>query len=96
MSNRIRQLEDALTIAHATNSQTSHPLMAPALLEIKHGVSAVGNRSDDSHTTRADELDKDDMLSFGDLTLAESGGSEVCTLSSARVQLLMRCADAFG
>ena len=39
MSQRIRQLEDALEISHSANSATSHPLLREELLAIKRGIS---------------------------------------------------------
>ncbi|EJD07642.1 uncharacterized protein FOMMEDRAFT_116020 [Fomitiporia mediterranea MF3/22] len=38
MSQRIRQLEDALEISHSANSSTHHPLLREELLAIKRGV----------------------------------------------------------
>lgn len=38
MSQRIRQLEDALEISHSANSATSHPLLCDDLLSIKRGI----------------------------------------------------------
>ena len=38
MSVRIRQLEDALQIAHARTNSETHPLLEDHLLEIKHGI----------------------------------------------------------
>ena len=38
MSQRIRQLEDALEISHSASSSNSHPLLREELLAIKRGV----------------------------------------------------------
>lgn len=83
MSKRIRQLEDALEIAHGDRSSSPHPLLADDLLEVKRGVDAP-----DSHVEVGQEDEEADSMigAFGTLTVSDSGamrfigasGSEVC------------------
>ena len=87
MSSRIRQLEDALQIAHAAISGRDHPLLAPELLKVKNGVDMPGEedgKEDDRE--EQEELDNEVMSSFDTLAISDRGearffgrtGSEVC------------------
>lgn len=86
MSNRIRQLEDALAILQSTVSDLRHPLLAEELLKVKFGSESINPRqattSDDESPTTSKSID-----ALGTLTLGSSGeiqyfgssaGSEVC------------------
>ncbi|OCB91784.1 hypothetical protein A7U60_g956 [Sanghuangporus baumii] len=68
LSNRIRQLEDALQITHSTVSTAPHPLLAEDLLQIK-------NRAVASTSTKADSdlVDSDLVDSFGTLAITNRG-----------------------
>ncbi|KAL5480242.1 hypothetical protein ACEPAI_1512 [Sanghuangporus weigelae] len=73
MSNRIRQLEDALANLQATVSRDPHPLLEPDLLAIKHSLNCVRReRNDESSGENPDELDKGVKRSFEDLTLEQT------------------------
>ena len=84
MSVRIRQLEDALQIAHLRSSTGTHPLLEDHLLEIKHGIDSLHHREDERHE---EDGDQDEVLAnLGMLKISEggvtrflgvSGGSEV-------------------
>ena len=73
MSQRIRQLEDALAVSHASESKERHPLLREELLSLKFGsdLQLVKEESDDEIS-----------LSFGTLTLTDSGGSKYFGLSA--------------
>jgi len=67
MSQRIRQLEDALSLAHNSEIQGDpHPLLRHDLLAVKFasGPRSVSEDADDQFT-----------LSFGTLATTDSGGS---------------------
>ncbi|KAL5512538.1 hypothetical protein ACEPAG_3191 [Sanghuangporus baumii] len=68
LSNRIRQLEDALQISHSTVSAAPHPLLAEDLLQIK-------NRAVEFTSTKAnsDQVDSDFVDSFGTLAVTDKG-----------------------
>ncbi|KAF9450696.1 hypothetical protein P691DRAFT_664764 [Macrolepiota fuliginosa MF-IS2] len=73
MSNRIRQLEDALAILQATVSDRPHPLLKDDLLKVKFGSEALSPKiseyGDEEEDTRAT------IDALGTLTLGESGES---------------------
>lgn len=85
MSNRIRQLEDALAILQSTVSDLRHPLLTEELLKVKFGSESINARqatSDDESPATSKSID-----ALGTLTLGSSGeiqyfgssaGSEVC------------------
>lgn len=72
MSNRIRQLEDALAILQSTVSDQRHPLLNDDLLKIKFGAETL--RSPRS-SSPGDEQDnpRQSIDATGTLTLGESG-----------------------
>lgn len=87
MSERIRQLEDALEISEAARTSAPHPLLREELLAIKRGV-------DDFKFGTANQVDPEqeaDVLNaLGTLTISDrgvsrfigpSGGSEVSLTS---------------
>ncbi|KAL5480214.1 hypothetical protein ACEPAI_1484 [Sanghuangporus weigelae] len=83
MSNRIRQLEDALANAHATISRDAHPMLAPDLLAIKHRLPSPAEDDIRSQANTNDRIDNDIMNSFEDLSLGETNASgEPLLLSS--------------
>lgn len=92
MSDRIRQLEDALAILQSTVSKESHPLLDRELLKIKSSIelhSAVEGEEHESpdHQEQAEESQYLDA--FGTLAIRDDGaatfygrsaGSEVCAM----------------
>jgi hypothetical protein len=91
MSNRIRQLEDALAILQSTISDERHPLLSDELLKVKFGSEALSPRPDFSSDPDESMLESIDLL--GTLTLGDSGevkyfgrsaGSEVCEQSDGK------------
>ncbi|KAF9646324.1 hypothetical protein BDM02DRAFT_3100026 [Thelephora ganbajun] len=74
MSQRIRQLEDALSVAHSSDVHGDrHPLLHDELLGIKFGSGprSVSEDNDDQFT-----------LSFGTLAITDSGGSSYFGVSA--------------
>ncbi|KAF8962407.1 hypothetical protein BDZ97DRAFT_1824910 [Flammula alnicola] len=70
MSNRIRQLEDALAILQSTGSDQRHPLLTDELLKIKFGSEAINARQENSDE---DGLTNKSIDALGTLTLGSSG-----------------------
>lgn len=57
MSDRIRQLEDALQQAHSQSSQTPHPLLSGELLQIKTSSELFGvGRDNANHASNGDNV----------------------------------------
>lgn len=73
MSNRIRQLEDALAILQATVSDQPHPLLKDDLLKIKFGAEAINPKSPEG--SDEDDNTQASIDALGTLTLEESGES---------------------
>jgi hypothetical protein len=74
MSQRIRQLEDALSVAYNTDTGCDrHPLLRDELLAVKFGSGpqSVCEENDDQFT-----------LSFGTLAVTDSGGSSYFGVSA--------------
>ena len=72
MSNRIRQLEDALEILQSSVSDQRHPLLSDELLKVKFGSEAINSRENPT----GDEdpaLQKSSIDALGTLTLESSG-----------------------
>lgn len=80
MSQRIRQLEDALAVSHAGESKERHPLLREELLSLKFGS--------DFQLVK-EESDDDVSLSFGTLTLTDSGGSKYFGVSAGALAALL-------
>lgn len=79
MSVRIRQLEDALQIAHARTNSETHPLLEDHLLEIKHGI---GNPHSHEDERQDDDADDDEVIAnLGTLRISEGGTSRFLGLS---------------
>lgn len=77
MSDRIRQLEDALTTLHV-DSEQPHPLLTRDLLDVKSMIdlhSAVDRPPPDETQPDADEDASDALDIFGTLAVREGGGS---------------------
>jgi hypothetical protein len=74
MSQRIRQLEDALAVAHSNGDpKNRHPLLRDELLALKFGS--------DFHQLK-EESEEDIPLSFGTLAITDSGGSKYFGVSA--------------
>ena len=94
MSGRIRQLEDALAIAHAAaGAPTRHPLLVEQLMGVKNGRDLL---SDDEHHESGEKEEyaeeEEEVLgrSFGMLSISETG--EMRFLGrAANESLLMVC-----
>ena len=87
MSNRIRQLEDALAILQSSVSDLRHPLLSDELLKVKFGSESINTRetatSDEDHAPQKaiDALGTLSLGSSGKLQyLGRSAGSEVGVL----------------
>lgn len=74
LSNRVRELEDALRASHALTTRDSHPLLSEDLLRIKAPIQREGLSS---HTTNgdttADGPQSDIVDSFGSLSISDTG-----------------------
>lgn len=74
MSQRIRQLEDALSVAHNPELHGDrHPLLQDELLAVKFGSGSRGG---------SEEPDDQFTLSFGTLAVTETGGSSYFGVSA--------------
>jgi hypothetical protein len=97
MSDRIRQLEDALSHLQSTVARESHPLMAKDLLEIKSIIELHGAFEGDIDKTKTEkpdaEVDTESQYidAFGTMAIRDDGattfygrsaGSEVCNKCS--------------
>jgi len=106
MSNRIRQLEDALAIMQSAVSEQPHPLLSEDQIRIKFGSEALGGAKDASRgeaqrtagaaTDREAAADVDSPLdrldAFGTLTLGSSGEVQYFGSSAGSETLMMvRC-----
>jgi hypothetical protein len=84
MSNRIRQLEDALAIVQATVSDKPHALLSEENMKIKFGSEAIVPKTEEG------DANEGSIDALGTLTLEDSGesrffgrsaGVEVCDVS---------------
>lgn len=90
MSQRIRQLEDALEISHSSNSTSSatasHPLLREELLAIKRGIDVNALNASHHKHDRDDPQTEDELEALGTLSISDqgysryigTGGGEVC------------------
>jgi hypothetical protein len=90
MSNRIRQLEDALAILQSSITDQRHPLLSDDLLKVKFGSEAINPKHDELGDV--DSSINKSIDSLGTLSLGSSGkmqyfggsaGSEVRKFCSA-------------
>lgn len=91
MGQRIRQLEDALTIFQSGVSSETHPLLREELLAIKFGPEVQAGQSTETEPPRdsvTDTIDALGTLSIGDggalKYFGRSAGSEVSVYHAAR------------
>jgi hypothetical protein len=83
MSQRIRQLEDALSVTHNSDLHGDrHPLLRDELLAVKFGS---GSRAG------SEETDDQFTLSFGTLAITDRGGSSYFGVSAGALVGLDRC-----
>lgn len=85
MSERIRQLEDALQIAQIVVSPTPHPLLSKELLMIKHGIDDLEDKELNSSKPK-DDAEADVFSEFGTLTISEQGETQFFGKSGAAVR----------
>ena len=87
MSQRIRQLEDALAIFQSGVSKVTHPLLRDELLSIKFGLEPRQPEESQSLEESVDDPLAGAIDAFGTLSIGDggessyfgrSGGSEVC------------------
>lgn len=89
MSDRIRQLEDALAILQSTSSSETHPLLSRELLKIKsslelHAASGA-NDSDGSPSRGQEEGELEQSIdSFGTLAIRDDGGATFYGVSAGQ------------
>ena len=97
MSQRIRQLEDALAIFQSGVSTATHPLLRDELLSIKFGPEARHPGESQSLKEPTEDPVTDTIDAFGTLTIGDggessyfgrSGGSEVCFQSRGSLSVL--------
>jgi hypothetical protein len=75
MSDRIRQLEDALAVSHSSVSRDPHPLLQRDL-KIKSMIDLHSAIEQTNENQEADELDGNRVLdTFGTLALRDDGAS---------------------
>lgn len=77
MGQRIRQLEDALSIFQGGVSEEVHPLLAEDLLSIKFGPEAPKSSNDATHESSSVPIN-----SSGTLTIGNGGESNYFGLSA--------------
>lgn len=87
MSQRIRQLEDALEISHSTNSSQNHPLLREELLSIKRGV-GPSNSAPEGDT---DGPEGDYVEAMGTMSISERGVSRFIGRTGGSESLFLVC-----
>ncbi|KAF5316353.1 hypothetical protein D9619_006856 [Psilocybe cf. subviscida] len=88
MSNRIRQLEDALAILQSTVSDQRHPLLNDDLLKIKFGSEAINAR--ENHDTDEEDQTGKSIDALGTLTLGSAGEMHYFGRSAGSETLMVR------
>ncbi|KAG2369905.1 hypothetical protein BDR07DRAFT_1266057 [Suillus spraguei] len=91
MGQRIRQLEDALSIFQEGVSEEVHPLLTDDLLSIKFGPEAPRSSNDATH-----ESSNVPINSVGTLTIGDGGESNYFGLSAGSETLFMAGAELDG
>ena len=86
MSQRIRQLEDALEISHSVTSSSSHPLLREELLTIKRGVGP----STPAEPEHGADSDKEDYVeAMGTFSISDHGVSRFIGRSGGSESLFL-------
>ena len=77
MSDRIRQLEDALTILHSTTGATEpHPLLDRDYLKIKSSLELHAAIQNENQQVKTEDLEDSQYIdAFGTLAIREDGAS---------------------
>ncbi|KAL5512411.1 hypothetical protein ACEPAG_3403 [Sanghuangporus baumii] len=88
MSQRIRQLEDALQISHSSVSGMPHPLLSEPLLAIKSGVDGLTNEENEKEENEVADEEEELATAFGTLTVADSGASRFVGRVAAETLLM--------
>jgi hypothetical protein len=103
MSDRIRQLEDALAILQSGTTRETHPLLRADLLAIKSGLelhSATNSGFGGQQTEQELDEESQDIDAFGTLAVRDDGaatfygrsaGSEVCTEFCVHRSDILKC-----
>lgn len=78
MSQRIRLLEDALTISHSMTSSEQHPLLIEELKNIKFGADSTRRHSRAGSSGKAGGPDAvtETITAFGTLAIGDNGTSK--------------------
>ncbi|KAG2007078.1 fungal specific transcription factor domain-containing protein, variant 3 [Coprinopsis cinerea AmutBmut pab1-1] len=96
MSDRIRQLEDALAVSHLTTTKETHPLLTRELLKVKSSLelhSAVEEDEKERVTTitEKDEGEESQYIdAFGTLAIRDDGAATFYGRSAGSESLLIR------
>ncbi len=88
MSDRIRQLEDALDVVQRSVTNTSHPLLTEEHLKIKQGIDAF---DESDHSDQAEQDDSVCLNDVGTLTISEHGESRFLGRSGGLEVSLTAC-----
>lgn len=92
MSQRIRQLEDALEISHTANSSNAHPLLREELLAIKRCVAPPEPvTKNPSPAAIAEAADGDYVEAMGTMTITDRGVSRFIGGSGGSESLILVC-----
>ncbi|KAJ7180459.1 hypothetical protein C8R46DRAFT_1069510 [Mycena filopes] len=75
LANRVRQLEDGLAQSHALHSLQSHPLLAPALLDIKRPLERERIDARPKQDDKSDNPASEGVDAMGSLSISEGGRS---------------------
>ncbi|KAE9406550.1 hypothetical protein BT96DRAFT_875520 [Gymnopus androsaceus JB14] len=91
MSDRIRQLEDALTILHSTTGATEpHPLLDRDYLKIKSSLELHAAIQNENQQVKTEDLEESQYIdAFGTLAIREDGASTFYGRSAGSESLLI-------
>ncbi|TRM66904.1 fungal-specific transcription factor domain-containing protein [Schizophyllum amplum] len=92
MSDRIRQLEDALALLQSTMTHEPHPLLGREFMRIKSSIdlhSAVDDEENEGNIDTA-ENDESPLDAFGTLAIRDDGGATFYGRSAGSESLLVR------
>jgi hypothetical protein len=87
MSNRIRQLEDALAILQSSVTDQRHPLLSDELIKVKFGSESINAR--DIVPSDEDHAPQKSIDALGTLTLGSSGKLQYLGRSAGSETLMM-------
>ncbi|TFK25407.1 hypothetical protein FA15DRAFT_668474 [Coprinopsis marcescibilis] len=95
MSDRIRQLEDALAVSHSTATKEAHPLLTRELLRVKSSIelhSAVDDDARETLPTQKEEEESEESQyidAFGTLAIRDDGAATFYGRSAGSESLLI-------